>query len=138
MLGVVTMNRALFQKIDCHSLPVPDLESAIAFYESLGHELIWQDNSGAGLRIPGCEAELVLHTDDRPAETDFAVESVPEAVAAFVEAGGRVVHGPFEIRIGLCAVLADPWDNPIVILDNSKGLLKVDEQKRVIGSGETE
>jgi hypothetical protein len=80
------MNKSLFQKIDCHSLPVPDLESAIAFYESLGHELIWRDKSGAGLRISGCEAELVLHTDDRPAETDFTVESVPEATAAFVEA----------------------------------------------------
>ncbi len=127
------MKRSLFQKIDCHSLSVPGLESAIAFYESLGYELIWQDKSGAGLHLPGCDAELVLHTDGRSAETDFTVESVPEAIAAFVEAGGRVVHGPFEIRIGLCAVLADPWGNQIVILDNSKGYLKVDEQKRVIG-----
>lgn len=130
------MNISLFQKIDCHSLPVPDLESAIAFYESLGHELVWQDKSGAGLRLPGCEAELVLHTDGRLAETDFTVESVPEAIAVFVAAGGRVMNGPFEIRIGLCAVLADPWDNPIVILDNSKGYLKVDEQKRVIGNSD--
>ena len=44
----------------------------------------------------------------------------------------------FEIPIGLCPVLADSWDNPVVILDNSKGLLKVDERKRVIGNGETQ
>ena len=124
----------LFQKIDCHSLPVDDLYKAIDFYCSLGHELIWKDTCAAGLRLPDSQAELVLHTDDRPIETDFTVESVPEAVKVFVDAGGKLVHGPFEIRIGLCAVLQDPWRNPIVILDTSKGLLKVDENMNVTGN----
>ena len=31
-----------------------------------------------------------------------------------------------------CAVVADPWDNVLVILDTSKGTLHVDEKKRVI------
>ena len=125
--------KSLFHKIDCHSLPVPDLEAGVSFYESLGHELIWRDNRGAGLRLPDSDAELVLHTDDRPIETDFTVASVPEAVELFVEAGGKLVHGPFDIRIGKCAVLLDPWENPIIILDNSKGLLEVDEDGNVVG-----
>jgi len=29
-------SRPLFQKIDCLALPVPDLDAAIAFYETLG------------------------------------------------------------------------------------------------------
>jgi lactoylglutathione lyase len=126
------MTKPLLLNVDCHSLPVADLDAASQFYVSLGHELIWRDSVAAGLRLPQSEAELVLHTDTRPIETDFRVDSVPEAVAAFVRAGGRLIRGPFEIRIGLCAVLADPWNNPIVILDTSKGLLKVDEHKNVV------
>ena len=130
------MPRGLLLKVDCHSLPVKDLDAAIRFYGALGHELIWRDAVAAGLRLPDSEAELVVHTDGRPIETDFQVESVPDAIAAFVRAGGKLVHGPFEIRIGLCAVLLDPWDNPIVILDASKGLLEVDDRKNVIGRSE--
>jgi predicted enzyme related to lactoylglutathione lyase len=85
-----------------------------------------------GLKLPDCNAELVLHDGDRPLETDLVVDSVPEALARFISAGGRVLKGPFEIQIGLCAVVADPWDNVLVILDASKGTLRVDEKKRVI------
>jgi len=28
----------------------------------------------------------------------------------------------------------DPWDNVLVLLDTSKGLLQVDENKRVVGT----
>jgi predicted enzyme related to lactoylglutathione lyase len=128
------MTRPLFQKVDCFSLPVPDVDAALDFYSgSLGHELIWRTATMAGLRLPGSNAELVLHTDARGAETDLAVESVPEAIERFTAAGGRVITGPFEIQIGLCAVVADPWDNVLVILDASKGQLQVDDQGRVIG-----
>ncbi len=126
--------KPLLLKVDCHSLPVPDLDAGVDFYRSLGHELIWRDATGAGLRLPDSEAELVLHTAARPIETDFTDASVPEAVAAFTAAGGKLVHGPFDIRIGQCAVLLDPWNNPIVILDNSKGLLAVDDDGNVIGN----
>jgi predicted enzyme related to lactoylglutathione lyase len=125
---------ALFDKIDCFSIPVTDLDAALLFYVgSLGHELIWRDATAAGLRLPNTDAELVLHTDKRPIETDLLVDSVPEAIQRFVTAGGSVVAGPFEIRIGLCAVVQDPWQNRLVILDQSKGLLKTDADKTVIG-----
>ncbi len=123
----------MFRKVDCLSLPVPDLDEALAFYESrLGHELIWRSDTAAGLRLPDSNAELVVHTDDRPMETDLAVGSVPDAVEAFTRAGGRLLHGPFEIRIGLCAVVMDPWDNVLVLLDTSKGLLEVDENRNAV------
>lgn len=78
----------LFRKVDCLSLPVADLEEALVFYrDSLGHELIWRDEAAAGLRLPDSNAELVLHTDNRPAETDLAVESVPMAVDRIRAAG---------------------------------------------------
>jgi predicted enzyme related to lactoylglutathione lyase len=126
---------SVFRKVDCFSLPVAGLDEALRFYrDSLGHELIWRDDNAAGLRLPESSAELVLHTDARPMETDLTVASVREAVSRIVEAGGAVVVEPFEIRIGLCAVVCDPWKNHIVILDQSKGLLDVDEHGNVIGN----
>ncbi len=67
-------------------------------------------------------------------ETDLAVDSVPEALARFTSAGGKVLAGPFQIQIGLCAVVSDPWDNVLVILDASKGPLQVDKNKRVVAT----
>ena len=126
--------KPLFLKVDCHSLPVRDLDEAIAFYGALGHSLIWRDGTrAAGLRLPESEAELVLHTDVRPIETDFMVQSVPEAIERFTSAGGTLVRGPFDIQIGQCAVLLDPWNNPLVILDASKGLLKTDPNGNILG-----
>ena len=125
---------SLLLKVDCHSLPVQSLDEAIAFYTALGHQLIWRDGTrAAGLRLPQSDAELVLHTDNRPIETDFMVQSVPEAIERFQGAGGKLVTGPFDIQIGLCAVLLDPWNNPLVILDASKGLLETDPNGNIIG-----
>jgi lactoylglutathione lyase len=127
------MTPPLFRRVDCLSIPVPDLDAALTFYSAnLGHELIWRSSKAAGLRLSGSNAELVLHTGDRPMETDLAVDSVPEALVRFTSAGGRVLRGPFEIQIGRCAVVADPWGNVLVILDASKGTLQVDENKRVL------
>ncbi|MGD0878449.1 MAG: hypothetical protein ABSA01_09930 [Anaerolineales bacterium] len=54
---------ALFNKVDCLRLNVPDLESGLAFYrDRLGHSLIWRSNVAAGLRLPRSEAEIVIQT----------------------------------------------------------------------------
>ena len=87
------------------------------------------------MRLPDSDAELVLQTEERPIETDLLVAPVPAAISRFVEAGGKVVAGPFEIRIGLCAVIEDPWHNRPVILDSSKGYLRTDAEGNVIESG---
>jgi len=127
------MTAPLFKRVDCLSIPVSDLDAALAFYSGkLGHELIWRSNTAAGLRLPDSNAELVLHTGDRPMETDLTVDSVPDALVRFTSGGGKILRGPFEIQIGRCAVVEDPWNNVLVILDASKGTLLVDENKRVI------
>ena len=65
----------------------------------------------------------------------FLVASVPAAIGRFIEAGGKVLAGPFEIRIGLCAMIEDPWQNRLVILDLSKGSLRTDAEGNVLESG---
>jgi len=125
----------LFRKVDCLRLAVQDLDAALAFYrDSLGHELVWRSGRAAGLRLPDSDAELVLQTEHPDQETDLLVESVDDAVERFVSAGGRVIAGPFDIQIGRCAVVADPFGNTLVMLDLSKGLLRTDEEGRVIGN----
>ncbi len=65
-------------------------------------------------------------------EVDLLVDSVDKAVQTFEKAGGQIVEPPFDIPIGRCAVVKDPWDNPLVVLDASKGLLKVDPEGNVL------
>jgi hypothetical protein len=56
------MTAPIFKRVDCLSIPVSNLDAALAFYSAkLGHELIWHSNTAAGLRLPGSNAELVLH-----------------------------------------------------------------------------
>ena len=123
----------LFRRIDCLALPVPDLDQALAFYTALGHELVWRSAASAGMRLPDCDAELVLQTERSGAETDITVDAVGPAIDRFVDAGGRVIVPPFDIAIGLCALVADPWGNQLVLLDNSKGILTTDDDGNVTG-----
>jgi catechol 2,3-dioxygenase-like lactoylglutathione lyase family enzyme len=126
-------DEALFRRVDCVALRVSDLEQSIAFYGELGHDLIWRTPNAAGLRLPEADAELVLQTERPGPEADLTVEDVAVAVRRFVAAGGRVVVEPFDISIGRCVVVADPWDNQLVLLDNSKGQLLTDAAGNVIG-----
>ncbi len=129
------VSEPIFKKIDCYSLPVTDLEEALAFYrDALGHELVWRSSNAAGLRLPNDDAELVLQQERPGAETDLLVDSVPLAVERFVEAGGRLLRGPFEIQIGECAVVSDPFGNVLVLLDMSKGKLVTDSSGKITGN----
>jgi catechol 2,3-dioxygenase-like lactoylglutathione lyase family enzyme len=93
VIGSLEMT-ALFRKVDCHSIPVADLDAALAFYrDGLGHELIWRDDSAAGLRLPDSNAELVLHTEKRPIDTDLLVASVPAAISRLLKRAGRWLQG---------------------------------------------
>jgi orotate phosphoribosyltransferase len=128
------MPAPLIRKVDCVSLPVASLDDALAFYrDRLGHRLIWRTVSACGLRLADSETELVLHTDRRPPAAELLVESVGEAVVRFQRAGGTLVTGPFDIQIGRCAVVSDPWGNQLVLLDISKGPLKPDVEDDVAG-----
>ena len=126
--------KPIFKGIDCYLLKVGNLEDGIEFYvNQLGHTLNWKTKTSAGLLMGDSGAELVLNTEFGP-ETDLLVDDVNEAFNRLVKAGAKVRKAPFEIQIGLCAVLEDPWGNELVILDLSKGLLKMDENKNVIGN----
>ncbi len=124
----------LFKKIDCVRLPVSDLESGLAFYrDRIGLELIWVTEDSAGLKMPEDDSEIVLYTESRDEEIDILVESADEAARSFESAGGEVVVQPFDIRIGRCVVVKDPWGNELVLLDNSNGRLVTDERYYVVG-----
>jgi predicted enzyme related to lactoylglutathione lyase len=126
---------ALIRKVDCVRLYVPDLEAGLSFYrDRLGHKLTWRTETAAGLRLPESEAELVLQTEDQRQEVDLLVDSADEAARFIEQAGGKVIVPPFDIQIGRCVVVEDPWGNPLVLLDTSKGLLKTDVDGNVIGN----
>jgi predicted enzyme related to lactoylglutathione lyase len=123
----------LIRQIDCIQIPVTDLDEALAFYrDKLGHALIWRTETAAGLRLPESEAEIVLQTERPELEPNLKVDSADEASLRFAEAGGSVVVPPFDIQIGRCAVVQDPFGNRLVLLDTSKGLLTTDEHGNVI------
>jgi catechol 2,3-dioxygenase-like lactoylglutathione lyase family enzyme len=130
------MSHAVFRKIDCTLLHTPDLAAAIDFYQGrLGQKLIWKSDEAAGFEMPDAEAELVVHTRLGP-ETDLVVNCVAEAFDQLIAAGASCITPPFDIAIGKCAVLKDPFGNVLTILDRSKGRLKVDEAGNVISREE--
>lgn len=102
----------MFRKVDCVRIHVPDLESALKFYrDKLGLELVWRrDQLEAGLRLSETETELVLVKEKLEGnEVDILVNSADSVAEDFVRLGGNVVAGPFDIPIGRCAVVRDPW-----------------------------
>ena len=68
-------------------------------------------------------------------EPNWLVASADEAAARFEAAGGRVLVAPVDIPVGRVAVAADPFGNPFVLLDLSKGRYRTDEAGRVTGVG---
>jgi lactoylglutathione lyase len=129
------MKKPFFQKIDCIMLYVPDLDEAITFYrDRLGHQLIWRIPDAAGLKMPDTDAEIVLQVGRKGKEIDFLVPSADEAALEFEKAGGKIAVPPFDIHIGRCVVVKDPWENELVLLDMSKGRLLTDERGNVIGN----
>ena len=129
--------KPLIRKVDCLRLYVPDLEAGLTFYrDHLGHELIWRSATAAGLHMPDTDAELVIQTEEQQQEIDLLVDSADDAAEFIEQSGGKVIVPPFDIQIGRCAVVEDPWGNPLVILDTSKGLLATDSEGNIIGNVE--
>ena len=127
----------LLRKVDCVRLYVPDLEAGLAFYrDRLGHALIWRTATAAGLRMPETDAELVIQTEEQRQEIDLLVDSADAASEFVAQAGGKVIVSPFDIQIGRCVVVEDPWGNPLVLLDTTRGLLATDDEGNVIGNVE--
>lgn len=127
------MSEGLLQKVDAVTFKVPDLDSGLAFYtDRLGHVLSWRnDETGqAGLDLPGSDTEIVL-TTEHGYEPNWLVESVDRAMRDFVEAGGLVLAGPFDIPVGRVGVVTDPFENVLVLVDLTKGRYQTDDSGKV-------
>jgi lactoylglutathione lyase len=128
----------LVRKVDAVQIYVPDLDAGLVFYRyRLGHQLIWRTEQAAGLRLPDSDAELVLQTEREGLELNLLVASAEQAAQRIVEAGGTIVVPPFDIQIGRCVVVRDPWGTALVLLDVSKGMLLTDVDGNVIGNQPT-
>ncbi len=79
-------------------------------------------------------AKIVLQTERDEPEVDLLVMSADEAAVRMVEAGGRVVVPPFDIQIGRCTVVEDPWGDWLALLDMSMGSLVTDSSGNVVGT----
>lgn len=127
----------VLSSVDAVTIPVPDLDSGLAFYrDELGHELLWRNEAVGqlGLHMPSSDTEIVLTTEQRY-EPAWKVDSVAAAVAVFRSGGGTVVAEPVDIPIGRLAVVEDPFGNVLVLLDASKGTYQTDEHGTVTGVG---
>ena len=127
--------KPVIRKVDCIQIQVPDLEAGLAFYrDQLGRQLVWRTERAVGLRLPDSDAEIVLQTERPGIEVNLLVDAVDEAVARITAAGGAVVVPPFDIQIGRCVVVQDPWGTNLILLDASKGLLETDADGNIIGN----
>lgn len=125
----------LIRKVDAVQIHVPDLEAGLAFYrDRLGHQVIWRTEQAVGLRLPDTDAELVLQTERAGLELNLLVEAADQAAQRVVEAGGAIVVPAFDIQVGRCVVVRDPWGTALVLLDLSKGRLITDADGNVIGN----
>lgn len=130
-----SLSKPLILKVDCLQIPVPSLDAGLVFYrDGLGHTLIWRTETAAGLRMADTDTEIVLQTARAAMEPNLLVDSADAAATLFVEAGGAIIVPPFDIPIGRCAVVHDPWGNPLVLLDMSNGQLVTDTEGNVIGN----
>ena len=125
----------LLHAVDAVTVPVPDLDSGLRFYQgALGHPLRWRhdDIGQAGLALADSSTELVLATG-LGYEPDWLVASADEAARRVESAGGQVIGRPVDYPVGRVARVADPFGNVLVVLDLSRGQYLTDGDRRVIG-----
>jgi lactoylglutathione lyase len=120
------MGQKMLRKIDCVMIRVDDLEAAAAYYARVfGLRPQWSGDNSIGLAFPETDAELVLHNNPNipsSVEVDYLVDDVVAAVVHFAAHGCQVLVAPFDITIGKCAVISDPFGTELCILDLTKGL----------------
>jgi catechol 2,3-dioxygenase-like lactoylglutathione lyase family enzyme len=109
-------------KIDNVMYFVADLETAAQFYEeALGLRRAWTDREREmiGFTFVQGDSEIVIHRDPTIPNPDFSflVEDVEAVCDAHRASGHAILVGPFGVRCGKFAVLADPDGNRISIVD---------------------
>lgn len=115
----------MLKKIDCVMIRVENLNAAKEYYsEVFGLKFLWGDENSVGLGFPETDAEIVLHTNsDIPSDVEvyYLVDNVESAVSALQARECTTVVGPFDISIGKCAIIRDPFGIQLCILDMTKG-----------------
>jgi len=115
----------MLRKIDCVMIRTEDPEAAAVYYSDVfGLRRLWQDETSVGLGFPETDAEVVLHRNPdvpSPVDVHYLVDDVVRSVGVLRENGCRVLSEPFDIPIGKCAVVRDPFGTTLSILDMSKG-----------------
>lgn len=127
------MGKNILKDVDCVHLHVANLDDGLAFYrDELGLKMLWRTDAACGLGTENGSTEIVLSTEDLTT-IDMKVDNVSDALEKFVSAGGKLLDGPFDIDIGKCAVVADPWGNEYCLLDTTKGTYDTDADGVVSG-----
>src|SRR5271169_4115785 len=115
----------MFKKIDCVMIRVDDVAAAEKFYsEVFGLKPLWREARSVGMGLAETDAEIVLHNNaDIPnkVEVHYLVDDVVMAVKTYAGKGCRVLVQPFEVLIGRCAVIQDPFGTTICLLDQTSG-----------------
>lgn len=119
------MPSATLRKIDCIMIRVDDIDAAREFYiRVFGMRPTWRDATSAGLKFPESDAEIVLHRiKDIPVRVDvtYLVDDVIASVEALKAEGCAIAAPPFDVAIGKCAVIIDPFGTPLTLIDMTKG-----------------
>jgi len=115
----------MLRKIDCVMIRVDNVEEAAAYYaEVFGLRPNWSGDGTIGLVFPETDAEIVLHNNPNipsSVEVHYLVDDVVTVVADYVAKGCQLLVEPFDITIGKCAVIKDPFGTRMCILDMTKG-----------------
>jgi predicted enzyme related to lactoylglutathione lyase len=115
----------MLKRIDCVMIRVDDVATAEKFYsEVFGLKALWREAGSVGMALPETNAEIVLHNNaaiPNKVEVHYLVYNVVAAVKYYAENGCRVLAPPFDVLIGKCAVIQDPFDTTICLLDLTSG-----------------
>jgi predicted enzyme related to lactoylglutathione lyase len=115
----------MLKKIDCVMIRVDDVAAGEKFYsEVFGLKTLWREDGSVGMALPETNAEIVLHNNaaiPHKVEVHYLVDNVVAAVKYYAENGCRVLVPPFDVLIGKCAVIRDPFDTTICLLDLTSG-----------------
>jgi lactoylglutathione lyase len=115
----------MLRKIDCVMIRVEDSEAAAVYYSDVfGLGRLWQDETSVGLGFSETDAEVVLHCNSEipsPLDVYYLVDDVVSSVGVLRQKGCTVLVEPFDIQIGKCSVVRDPFGTTLCILDMSKG-----------------
>jgi lactoylglutathione lyase len=116
----------MLRKIDCVMIRVEDVDVSAAYYVKVfGLRPKWSGEGAVGLAFPETDAEIVLHRETTiplSVEVHYLVDDVVVAVAHYAAHGCHILKAPFDITIGKCAVIRDPFGTRLCILDITKGL----------------